>query len=63
LCGNQINAFNPERTTEAFNSADGQYDAGLIEKAEIPNGSDIQDHELCPNTVRSLHHVTEFNVP
>lgn len=59
VCGNQMNAFNPERTTEAFNAADGQYDTGLIEQAEIPNGSDIQDHELCPNTVRSLHYITE----
>ena len=59
MCGNQENAFNPERTTEANNWMDGQYTTGLIERAEIPNGSNIRDDNLCPNTVSSLHHVTE----
>lgn len=49
----QENAFNPDRTTEAHNWQDGQYTAGLIEKAKIPNGSNIQDDHLCPNTVKS----------
>lgn len=44
------NAFNPARTTEAANWKDGQYTAGLIERAEVPNGSDIRDDNLCPNT-------------
>ena len=53
VCDIQENAFNPQRTTEAHNWRDGQYTAGLIEKAEIPNGSNIHDDHLCPNTVRS----------
>jgi len=55
--GVQENAFNPKRTTEAHNWNEGQYTDGLIEKAEIPNGSNIRDDQLCPNTVRSLCHA------
>jgi len=53
----QENAFNPKRTTEAHNWRDGQYTAGLIEEATIPDGSNIRDDHLCPNSVRSLLHV------
>lgn len=50
-----INAFNPEKTTEAHNWRDGQYTAGLIQKAKIPNGSNIRDVEVCPNTRESIY--------
>jgi len=57
-CDIQENAFNPQRTTEADNWSDGQYTAGLIEKAEIPSGSNIRDDHLCPNTVTSPRDTT-----
>jgi len=51
--GVKENAFNPKRTTEADNWKDGQYTLGLIQKARIPQGSNVRDDYLCPNTVRS----------